>query len=140
VCENIVDADELQTPVESVEDICFLGYELVVVVRYPDEVEKLVDAGIGLFQVFGRNEHTSQPDQRNHVGSRLALEMLNTSQVLLDIWALKIGVENVDAVMEGLWLHPKAIREVTHPVDEHLTAFDIERIWVVKTAQLLALC
>lgn len=55
--EHVVDAYELQSPVEGVEDIRFLGHELIVIVRDPDKIEQLVYAWVGLFKVFGRNEH-----------------------------------------------------------------------------------
>jgi hypothetical protein len=85
VRQDVVDTDELQSPLKRVQDVGFLRHELIVVIGDANEVKKLVNAGVCFLQIFGRYEHTCEPDQRDHVWPRLPLEVFYAGQMLLDI-------------------------------------------------------
>lgn len=103
--KHVVNTDKLKTPSKRVKDVCFLGHELIVVIRDTDEVQQLVDPWVGFLEVLGRNEDASKSDQRDNVGFGLASKMSNTCKMLFNFGSLEVSIENVYAVMEGFWLN-----------------------------------
>lgn len=137
--KNVVDADELEPPFKRVQDVSLLGHKLVIVVGDADEVEELVDAWVGFLQVLGRDEHAGQADEGDNIRTRLALEVLDARQVLLNVGALQVSIKDIYTMVERLGLDTQTIRKITHPVDEHFSALDVESIRVVESSEPLTL-
>ena len=53
VRQDIVGANELEAPIERVQDVCFLVDKLVVGEGRPDVLQELGDARVGLLVVLG---------------------------------------------------------------------------------------
>jgi hypothetical protein len=51
--EHVIDADELDLPLEGVQDVSLLVDELIIRVWDANKVEELINAWVGLFKILG---------------------------------------------------------------------------------------
>lgn len=93
MAQNIVDRYELDLPSEQLEHVLFLSDELLVAVWDLCEAQQLVDTGVSLLQVLGRDEDTREGDQMDDIVFRVALEMLQGLQMTFNICSEQVGIE-----------------------------------------------
>ena len=67
MCQHIKRANELYAPVESVQYVCLLCYELVIAKGYSNVFQKLVDARVGHLVILSRDKDASSCNKRHHL-------------------------------------------------------------------------
>jgi len=85
----------LDFPAECFEHVLLLGNKLLIAVRDTDVIKKLVDAWVGFLKILRTDEQAGQRYQSHYVVSRLALEMGERTQMLLNVMPHQVGVEHI---------------------------------------------
>ena len=124
VCQKVVRADELHTPIKSVEDVSFHSDELFVGEGHTDVLKQLLDAWISHLVVLGRDKDACGRDQGHNVAFGLPAEVRNSLEVLADIRDLHVRVKSRHTVVESLVLVLELAAQVAHPVDVEFACAD----------------
>jgi hypothetical protein len=139
VCQKVVRADELHTPIKSVEDVSFHGDELLVGEGHTDVLEQLLDARVSHFVVLGRDKDAGGCDQSHDMALCLPAEVRNSLEMLANIRDLHVRVKSCHAVVESLMLVLELAAKVAHPVDVEFACADVEAPGVVILSKGLLL-
>ena len=99
-----MNSDNLEVPTENLKEVFLHLDESIVIKGAASDLQELVDAWVGLFQVLSTDKHRSDGRKLDNIICLFALAKRKRLNYIANIRLRKVRVIDTYTVMESLWL------------------------------------
>lgn len=122
--------NQVEFPVEGLEDGLFKLDEVVILEGRLDQRVQLLHSWVGLLEEFCADQHADYGAELDYLGEGPAFAELQSSQSLHDGVLAEEGVEDCNAVVDGLRAELEVFPHLAHPVNHNSSFLNVLGCWV----------